>query len=365
MNIIGTIDLQTKLFGSNQYIIHKFRVLDVQSYNNIICGRDLMKNFSTVEFDFMKNRIRVGKHWITGITTGKQVVRLCDNITLTPRSEKVIQVQANERISLLQSDFVPKQIPGVSGVYASKAKVIPDVKGQFLLTLLNTNVDSVHLKKKQVIGKLLPESKTFAVLYPSNIPENSDNCEPNFRVDSVAIGKNLSNHETVKIKELLKEFSDVFAVNPKKPRRTTLEHRIITPDALPVYIKPRRCPAAWEKDIETQIDTMLKNDIIRPSTSPWNSPIILVKKKNGENRFVCDYRGLNHVTKKDTYPLPHVKDVLDKMHGSKYWSTLDAASAYWAMPLREVDKEKTAFSVKRGKFEFNVTPFGICNAVRS
>ena len=79
-------------------------------------------------------------------------------------------------------------------------------------------------------------------------------------------------------------------------------------------------------------------------------------------RFVCDFRGLNDVTKKDTYPLPHIRDVLDKMHGAKYWSTLDAASAYWSMPLNETDKEKTAFSMPRGKFEFNVTPFGLCNA---
>ena len=78
-------------------------------------------------------------------------------------------------------------------------------------------------------------------------------------------------------------------------------------------------------------------------------------------RFVCDFRGLNDV-KKDSYPLPHILDVLDAMKGTMYWSTLDAASAYWSMPLAEQDNEKTAFSVPRGKFEFNVTPYGLCNA---
>ena len=72
---------------------------------------------------------------------------------------------------------------------------------------------------------------------------------------------------------------------------------------------------------------------------------------------------MNDVTKKDTYPLPHIKDVIDKMEGSKYWTTLDAASAYWSMPLAESDKEKTAFSVPRkGKYEFSVTPYGLSNA---
>ena len=79
-------------------------------------------------------------------------------------------------------------------------------------------------------------------------------------------------------------------------------------------------------------------------------------------RFVCDFRGSNSVTKKDSYPLPHVRDVLDQMNGAKFCTTLDAASAYWSMPLSEKDKEKTAFSVPRGKFEFNVTPYGLCNA---
>ena len=107
---------------------------------------------------------------------------------------------------------------------------------------------------------------------------------------------------------------------------------------------------------------MLHNEIIRPSVSPWNSPLLLVKKKDNSVRFVCDFRALNNVTKKDSYPLPQVRDVLDKMHGSIYWSTLDAASAYWSIPLREEDKGKTAFNASRGKYEFNVTPYGLSNA---
>ena len=76
---------------------------------------------------------------------------------------------------------------------------------------------------------------------------------------------------------------------------------------------------------------------------------------------MCDFRGLNDVSKKDSYPLLHIRDVIDKMHGARFWSTLDAASAYWSMPLAEDDKEKTALSLPRGKYEFKVTPFGLCN----
>ena len=121
-------------------------------------------------------------------------------------------------------------------------------------------------------------------------------------------------------------------------------------------------PVAWEDEVNSQVKQMLKHDIIRPSKSPWNSPLLLVKKKDNSMRFVCDFRGLNDVTKKDNYPLPHIRDVVDKMEGSVFWTTLDAASAYWSMPLDEEAKEKTAFQVPRGKYEFNVTPYGLCNA---
>ena len=83
------------------------------------------------------------------------------------------------------------------------------------------------------------------------------------------------------------------------------------------------------------------------------------KKKDQSLRFVLDF---NDVTKKDTYPLPLIQDVIDRMGGSVFWTKLDAASAYWSMPLEENSKEKTAFLVPRGKFEFNVTPYGLCNA---
>ena len=141
-----------------------------------------------------------------------------------------------------------------------------------------------------------------------------------------------------------------------------MQHRIFTNEAQPVKLAPYRIPHAWHAEIDNKISEMLENIIIRHSSSPLNAPVILVKKKDGSLRFVCVFRGLNDVSKKDTYPLPHIRDVIDKMHGARFWTTLDAASAYWSMPLAEEDREKTAFSLPRGKYEFNVTPFGLCNA---
>ena len=107
---------------------------------------------------------------------------------------------------------------------------------------------------------------------------------------------------------------------------------------------------------------MSRNGIIRPSDYPWGSRIILVRKKDGSQRFAVDYRDLNAVTKKDAYPMPDSNDVFDRMGGSWIFSTLDCASTYWSIPLREEDKECTAFVSTRGQYEFNRMPFVLCNS---
>jgi hypothetical protein len=108
---------------------------------------------------------------------------------------------------------------------------------------------------------------------------------------------------------------------------------------------------------------MLKHDIIRPSTkSEWASPVILVPKKNGKLRFCVDYRQLNKVTKKDNYPLPRINEILDSLGNAQWFSSLDLASGYWQVEMREEDKPKTAFISRNGTYEFNVMPFGLCNA---
>ena len=141
-----------------------------------------------------------------------------------------------------------------------------------------------------------------------------------------------------------------------------MEHVIEAGNALPVKARYVRVSPQTEREIRYQIEQMLNNEIIRPSSSPWASRVILVKKKDGSTRFAVDYRALNDLTKKDSYPLPEMKDILDKLHGSAYFSTLDGASAYWSIPISKKDQEKTAFVSPRGEFEFGVMPFGLCNA---
>ncbi|POM78809.1 LOW QUALITY PROTEIN: Hypothetical protein PHPALM_3620 [Phytophthora palmivora] len=106
---------------------------------------------------------------------------------------------------------------------------------------------------------------------------------------------------------------------------------------------------------------MLADQVIEECNGHWAFPVVLVKKKDGTIRFCIDYRSLNAVTVKDVYPLPRIDETLDHLRGTRYFTTLDLHSGYWQVGVAEADKDKTAFSTRKGLFRFRRMPFGLAN----
>ena len=113
--------------------------------------------------------------------------------------------------------------------------------------------------------------------------------------------------------------------------------------------------------INLEVQKMLQQGVIQHSFSPWSSPVVMVRKKDGAWRFCVDYHKLNDVTYCNAYPLPRIDATLDSLSGATLFTTLDLASGCWQVEVDSADKEKTTFLTSQGHFEFNVIPFGLTN----
>ena len=169
--------------------------------------------------------------------------------------------------------------------------------------------------------------------------------------------------ERTRVASLLAKYSDVFVKSPDDLGRTNLvEHHINTGNAAPIKQAARRKPIHMRDKEREHVEDLLRRGLIKESESPWSSPTVLTRKKNGETRFCVDYRLINEKTIKDNFPLPNINDSLDTLSEGTYFSVLDMASGYWQVPVSAEDKPKTAFVCESGLFEWNVLPYGLCNA---
>ena len=179
------------------------------------------------------------------------------------------------------------------------------------ITITNSGTYPARLFKGQTVGFIQAIVEDVAtphsglVLYLEQDDEDEVTLEDH----------DLSHTDDLKFKEnlglLLQEFPDVFSKSTQKMGLTDLvEHKIDVGDAQPIKCRPYRVSQKEREIIDEQIQEMLKNDIIRPCHSPWASQIVLVKKKDGTVRFCVDYRKVNNVTRKSTYPIPYIDDIL-------------------------------------------------------
>jgi hypothetical protein len=117
--------------------------------------------------------------------------------------------------------------------------------------------------------------------------------------------------------------------------------------------------------VKEELDAMLDCGIIEPSRSEWSFPVVLVPKKDGSIRLCVDYRKLNTVSKSDSYPMPRVDELIDRLGGTEYISTIDLTKGYWQVPMAKCSRDKTAFATPFGLYQFRVMPFGLSGAPAS
>jgi hypothetical protein len=147
------------------------------------------------------------------------------------------------------------------------------------------------------------------------------------------------------------------------PLRTTLMScEIKLESERPVRTRQFPLPFSQRETIKKEVDAMLKMGVIEPSASPYSSPIVLVKKKDGKIRFCVDFRRLNQTVVFDAEPMPDIDYLLSKLGEAKYLSKIDLSKGYWQVPMEEVDKPKTAFTTPQGQFQWRVMPFGLKTA---
>ena len=152
MNILGVVKIPT-IVNNTGLVVHEFKVLDTRSYANILMGRDFLQLFNSVKFDFRGNRVQLGKSWVPCVNLKtKETVRVNEYTIIKERSEQVISVRCHKRCGVLSVDIEPRRIPGLQGVFASKARVLPNLDGTFYVSLLNVNENDATICPRKIVG---------------------------------------------------------------------------------------------------------------------------------------------------------------------------------------------------------------------
>ncbi|UYV65651.1 hypothetical protein LAZ67_3004955 [Cordylochernes scorpioides] len=347
LDMVGSIILDLKIDDTE--LSHEFVVMDAH-LRTLILGRDFLKKMNakidcereTIKYNLMSNH-DVSKYDLKKIKSTTDTVILKLSIKLIRAS-----IEAEDGEYVIEENNRMTQTNGLR--LARSLLTVTDKKTHIWIT--NPYPRPLKIMKDQTLAYgSLPAGVNFI----ENKEKQNENDEIQFQIN-----KNLSFKEQERLKQILAKYTDLFS--SRLGRTSLAKHQIHTEDAKPIKHKPYRVSAKERTIIKDQIDEMLEEGIIRQSSSPWSFPVILVKKRDGKYRFCVDYRKLNEVTVKDVYPIPRIDDVMDTLQGSKYFSAIDLKSGYWQVEIEERDKEKTAFTTAHGLYEFNVMPFGLCNA---
>lgn len=224
------------------------------------------------------------------------------------------------------------------------------------ILVTNTGAHSRQLKAGSVVGTASTALTLSADCNESQVYWSKE------RLAAEVDLSHLPADEALRVMNVLTDSQAVFSKGECDVSASSLPaHKIELLNNTPIYQRPRRFPAPIAEEIERQCQGLMNLGVIEASASPWSSPVVPIRKKDGSLRLCVDYRALNRVTKPDKFPMPNLTDSIFGLCGVRYFTKLDLIRGYYQMPLEPESKECTAFSTPHGHWHFNRLSFGMRN----
>ena len=259
-----------------------------------------------------------------------------------------------------RSRLEPVAAPGI---------VLPE-HGDLKVLVANLQSKPLMVKKHQVVAylHLIPVDEVhsihdFGTLEEFGLPSPTQECPAVHSVISRERLSGLDPDQQDQAIALFERYRHIFAEDDcDLGCAKDVLHKIDTGDHAPIRLRPIRRSRTADSAVREEIEKLTANGLLIPSKSPWASPVLIVKKKDGSNRVVIDYWKLNNITCKDSYPLPRIDDALDRLGGAKFFSAMDLISGYWQIKLPPEEQEKCAIITSDGLYQPTRMPQGLCNA---
>ena len=367
--IIGEIWRNVRI-GPTVVKNHRFIVVK-DMITRIILGVDFWCRLTTVvSFDFKNKRLVIPEFGVNVemYENEEQMdtercqmikVRTCQDIKVPARTEMFVQCEAR---GLQKGDsYVLEPSRAHDGMTCAASCLMNPSDEKFHVRVANVGNDKELLKKGMLLGSL----------NRACVSTNASSARAFKPVESKfnwveRMGEKLQQNQKEQLVSILDKYQEIFYDGGQLPLvRVGIEHEIgLKADATPIAHRPRRLSPDLEQEVKGEIDELLRTGVIRQSNSPWAAPIACARKPNGKLRLALDYRGSNSISNPATlHHIPRIDDLLDRLGKAKFFTTLDAKSGYYQMPLNPKDSKATAFVVPWGQYEFaDRTPFGLKGA---